>query len=48
MPVKDLSSEKTNSINPLYLMIDKINEESNGNKYLMIIFTDKSKENNKA
>ena len=29
-------------------MIDKINEESNGNKYLMIIFTDKSKENNKA
>ena len=35
VPVKDLSHEKNNSANPLYLIIDKMNEESNGNKYLM-------------
>ena len=40
--VKDLSFEKNNS--PLYLIIDKIKEESNGNKYLMLAFTDKSKD----
>ena len=44
VPVKDLSFEKNNSVNPLYLIIDKINEESNGNKYLMLAFTDKSKD----
>ena len=32
MPVKDLSHEKNNSVNPLYLIIDKINEESNDAK----------------
>ena len=42
--VKELSHEKNCSVNPLYLIIDKINEESNGNKYLMLVFTDKSKD----
>ena len=28
-------SHKNISANPLYLIIDKMNEESNGNKYLM-------------
>ena len=38
--VKNLSYVKINSVNPLYLMTDKINryvEESNGNRYLMLV-----------
>ena len=47
MTVKDIRYVKLNSVNPLYLIIDKINgytEESNGNKYLMLVPTDKSKD----
>ena len=36
-----------NSVNPLYLIIDKINgyfEESNGNKYLTLIANDESED----
>ena len=38
---------KVNNVNPLYLIIDKINgyiEESNGNKYLTLVHTDKIKD----
>ena len=38
--VKDLRYVETNSVNPLYLIINKINgyiEESSGNKYLMLV-----------
>ena len=41
--VKNLSYVKINTINPLYLNIDKINghiEESNGNKCLMLVLTE--------
>ena len=41
--VKNHSSVKINSVNPLYLIIDKINrftKESNGNKHLMLVPTD--------
>ena len=44
--VKSLSFIKINSINPLHLIIDKINwyiEKSNGNKYLTLVRTDESK-----
>ena len=44
--VKDLSYATINSINSLYLIIDKINryiDESKGNKYLILILTDESK-----
>ena len=47
MTVKDLRYIKINSVNSLYLIINKINghiEESNENKYLVLIPTDKSKE----
>ena len=47
MTVKNLSYAKINSVNPLYLIINKINsyiEESNGNKYLTLVSTDKNKE----
>ena len=43
MMVKNHSSVKINSVNPLYLIIDKINrftKESNGNKHLMLVPTD--------
>ena len=36
---------KINSVNPLYLAINKIHgniEESEGNKYLILVFTDTS------
>ena len=44
--VKNLRYIEINSVNLLYLMINKINvytEESNGNKYLMLIPTNESK-----
>ena len=46
MTVKDLSYATINSINHLYLIINKINgyiEERNGNKYLTLVSTDESK-----
>ena len=45
--VKNLSDLKVNSVNPLYLIINEINEyieESNRNKYLTLISTDQSKD----
>ena len=38
---------KINSINPLYLIISKLDgyfEEKNGNKYVTLVSTDKNKE----
>ena len=40
LTVKNLSFDKTNTVNPLYLIIDKINgyiRESNQNKYLPLV-----------
>ena len=48
--MKDLRYVKSNSVNPLYLIIDKINgyiKESNGNKYLTLIPTAESKDTQK-
>ena len=45
--LKYLSYAKINSVNPLYLIINKINgynEGSNGNKYLRLVYTDESKD----
>lgn len=45
--VKNLTYAKTNSLNPLYLIIDEVNgyiEESDGNKYLMLVLTDEKKD----
>ena len=47
MTIKDLKYVKINSVNPLYLLINKVNgyfEEINGNKYLMLVLTTESKE----
>ena len=47
MTIKNLSYIKINGVNPLYFIIDKINgyiEESNGNKYLMLVPIDESKD----
>ena len=47
MTFKDLRYMKNNSVNPLYLIINKINgyfKEMNGNKYLALVSTDESKE----
>ena len=44
--MKDSVYAKINSVNPLYLIIGKVNgcnEEINGNKYLTLVSTDKSK-----
>ena len=44
---KNLSYKKINSVNPLYLTINKVNgyiEESNENKYLTLVSTDESKD----
>ena len=44
---KNLSYVKIKTVNPLYLIIDKINayiEESNGNKYLTLVSTHKEKD----
>ena len=46
MTVNDLSYAKINSVNLLYLIVDKINEyigENNGNEYLKLISSDESK-----
>ena len=45
MTVIYLSCTSTNSVNPLYLIINKMNGysvECNGNKYLKLVPTDKS------
>ena len=45
--IKDSKYIKINSVNPLYLTINKMNkyfEESNENKYLMLVPTNESKE----
>ena len=45
--IKDSDYVKINSVNPLCLIIDKIDryiEEKNRNKYLTLVFTGKSKE----
>ena len=48
MAIKNNNSYvKTNKVNPLHLIIDKINgyiEKSNGNKYLMPVLTNESKD----
>ena len=47
MTDKNLSYKKINSVNPLYLTINKVNgyiEESNENKYLTLVSTDESKD----
>ena len=44
--VKDSNYVKSSSVNPLYLMIDKVNgyiEEKNGSKYLVFGSADKNK-----
>ena len=51
MTVKDLRYMKINSVNFLYLIIQEINgyiKESNGNKYLTLVPTDKRKDTLKA
>ena len=45
--IKDSKYVKINSVNPLYLIFNKVNvyfEEINGNKYLALIPTNESKE----
>ena len=45
--IKNLGYVKIKSVNPLDFTFDKINgfiEKSNGNKYMMLVSTDKSKE----
>ena len=45
--IKDLKYVKINSVNPLYLIFNKVNgyfEEINGNKYLTLAPTNESKE----
>ena len=45
--MKDSDYVKINSVNPLYLIIDKTDEyieEKNGNKDLTLVSTDKNKE----
>ena len=42
--VKNIDQVKGNSANPLQLVIDKINKESNGNKHLTLAPADGSKE----
>ena len=47
MMTKDLAYAKINSVNPLYLIFNKVNgyfEEINENKYLMLVPTNESKE----
>ena len=44
--MKDSDHVKTNTVNPLYLVIDEVDgyiEENNGNKYLTFASTDKNK-----
>ena len=45
--IKDLKYVKINSVNPLYLIFNKVNgyfEEINGNKYLTLAPTNETKE----
>ena len=45
--MKDFDYVNSHSVNTLYLIIEKIDgciEEKNGNKYLILISTDKNKE----
>ena len=45
--IKDSKYVKINSVNQLYLVIDKVNgyfEEINENKYLLLVLTNESKE----
>ena len=45
--IKDLKYLKNSSVNPLYLIFNKVNgyfEEINGNKYLTLVPTNESKE----
>ena len=45
--IKDSKSVKVNSVNPLYLILSKVNgyfEEINKNKYLTLVPTNESKE----
>ena len=47
MTLKDLRYIKTNSVNPLCIIINKVNgyiEESNGNKCLSVAPTDETKD----
>ena len=49
--IKDLWHLKIDSVNPLYLIIDKLNgyiEESNGNKYLKQVPADESEDTLKS
>ena len=48
--MKDSKYVKTDSVNPLHLIFNKINgyfEEINKNKYLALVATNKSKKNKK-
>ena len=48
MTIKDSKYVKIQSVNPLYLVINKVNgyfEEISENKYLTLVPTDESKEN---
>ena len=48
--MKDSKYVKTDSVNPLHLIFNKINgyfEEINKNKYLTLVATNKSKKNKK-
>ena len=47
MTIKNSKYIKTNSVNPLYLIINNVNgyfEEIKGNEYLMLVPTNESKE----
>ena len=47
MTIKDSKYVKINSVNPLYLIFNKVNgyfEEINGNKYLTLVPTNENKE----
>ena len=47
MTIKDLEYVKINSVNPLYLVFNKVNwyfEEISGNKYFALVTTNESKE----
>ena len=49
--IKDSKHIKINSVNPLYLMFNKMNgyfDEINGNKYLTLAPTNESKKNKKV
>ena len=48
--IKESKYVKINSVNPLYLIFNKVNEyfeEINGNKYLTLVPTDESKKKQK-